>query len=59
MWIEDENSKKKKRGHNLPRTCQDVVRIELSYICLQKLSVISTLLAKHISLRKQSNIYMS
>ena len=62
MWIEDKNSKKKNKNwqrHNLPRTCQDVVRIDLSYICLQKLSVISTLLAKHISLRKQSNIYMS
>ena len=45
MWIGDENSKKKKKKikmYNLPRTCQDVVRIELSYIFLQKLSVIST-----------------
>ena len=43
MWIGDENCKKKKiKMYNLPRTCQDVVRIELSYIFLQKLSIIST-----------------
>ena len=53
MWIGDKRIAKKKKiekGKNLPKTCQDVVRIELSYICLQKLSIISTLLAKHISL---------